>query len=91
LLKHVVELEAQHPHRPVAVVVPEVVEEHWWDYLLLNNFRTRRLYAALMRHGGSNITVVLVPWAYEPSHPEQVIEEEEPRSEEPAMAESQSA
>jgi amino acid transporter len=91
LLKHVAELEAQHPDRPLAVVVPEVVEEHWWDYLLLNNFRTRRLYAALMRHGGPNIAVVLVPWAYEPSHPEQVIEKEEPRSEEPTMAESQSA
>jgi hypothetical protein len=29
LLKHVAELEAQHPDRPLAVVVPEVVEEHW--------------------------------------------------------------
>ena len=91
LLKHVADIEAQHPDRPLAVVVPEVVEEHWWDYLLLNNSRTRRLYAALMRHGGSNIAVVLMPWAYEPSHPEQVIEEEEPRPEEPAMADSQSA
>lgn len=91
LLKHVADIEAQHPDRPLAVVVPEVVEEHWWDYLLLNNSRTRWVYAALMRHGGSNIAVVLMPWAYEPSNPEQVIEEEEPRSEEPAMAESQSA
>ena len=44
-----------------------------------------------MRHGDFNIAVVLVPWAYGPSHPDQVIEEEEPGSEEPAMAESQSA
>jgi hypothetical protein len=86
LLKHVATIEAQHPDRPLAVVVPEVVEEHWWDYLLLNNFRTRRLYAALMRHGGSNLAIVLVPWAYEPPHPEGVIEEEEPGSQEPAVA-----
>jgi MFS family permease len=33
LLKHVADIEAQHPDRPLAVVVPEVVEEHWWDYL----------------------------------------------------------
>ena len=85
LLKHVATIEAQHPDRPLAVVVPEVVEEHWWDYLLLNNFRTRRLYAALMRHGGPNLAIVLVPWAYEPPHPEGVIEEEEPGSEKPAV------
>ena len=86
LLKYVAEIEAQHPGRPLAVVVPEVIEEHWWDYLLLNNFRTRRLCAALMRHGGANLAVVLVPWAYEPPHPEEVIEEEEPGSVEPATA-----
>jgi len=69
LLKHVAEIETQHPDRPMAVVVPEVVEEHWWDYVLLNNFRTRRLCATLMRHGGPNLAVVLVPWAYEPPRP----------------------
>jgi amino acid permease-like protein len=61
LLKHVAEVKAQHPDRPLAVVVPEIVEEHWWDYPLLSNFRTRRLCAALMRHGGANLAVVLVP------------------------------
>ena len=91
LLKHVAEIETQHPGRPLAVVIPEIVEEHWWDYLLLNNFRTRRLCAALMRHGGADLAVVLVPWAYEPPHPEEVIEEEEPRSAEPATAAPQHA
>jgi hypothetical protein len=85
LLGHVVQIEARHPDRPLVVVIPEVVEEHWWDYLLLNNFRTRRLCAALMRHGGANLAVVLVPWAYEPPHPEKVIEEEEPGAPEPAQ------
>jgi hypothetical protein len=28
LLKHVAEMETQHPDRSLAVVVPEVVEEH---------------------------------------------------------------
>ena len=70
----------------MAVVVPEVVEEHWWDYVLLNNFRTRRLCVALMRHGGPNLAVVLIPWAYEPPRPEEVIADEEPGSAEPATA-----
>ena len=38
LLRHVAEIETQQPGRPLAVVIPEVVEEYWWDYLLLNNF-----------------------------------------------------
>lgn len=80
LLKHVAEIEAQHPNRPLVVLVPEVIEEHWLDYLLLNNRRKRRFCAALMRHGGSNLAVVLVPWAYEPPRPEGVIEDEEPGS-----------
>lgn len=86
LLRHVAEIETQQPGRPLAVVIPEVVEEHWWDYLLLNNFRTRRLCTALMRHSGANLAVLLVPWSYEPPHPEEGIEEQEPGSGEPATA-----
>jgi hypothetical protein len=37
-----------------------------------------------MRHGGTNLAVALVPWAYEPPHPEQVIKEEEPELAKPA-------
>jgi hypothetical protein len=46
LLRHVAEFEEQYPDNSLAVVIPEVVEEHR-DYLLLNNIRTRRLCAAL--------------------------------------------
>src|SRR5215469_1188599 len=65
LVKQVAEIEKQYPNRPLTVVIPRVVEEHWWDYLLLNNLRTRRLCTALMRHGGPNLAVIKVPWAYE--------------------------
>jgi MFS family permease len=78
LLKHIAEIEAQYPDRPILVMVPEVVKEHWWDYLLLDISRVRRLRAALLRHGGPDLAVVIVPWAYEPPHPEEMIEEEEP-------------
>jgi amino acid transporter len=91
LLKHLAEIEAEHPGRPVLVVVPEVVKEHWWDYLLLDSSRIRRLRAALLRHGGPNLAVVTVPWAREEPHPEEVIAEEEPQSQEPATAEPQPA
>jgi amino acid transporter len=85
LLKHVAETEEHHPQRPVAVVIPELVKEHWWDYLL-HGSRARQLRAALLRHGGPNLTVVIVPWAREEPHPEEVIASEEPHSDELAAA-----
>jgi amino acid transporter len=91
LLKHLAEIDAEHPGRPVLVVIPEVVKEHWWDHLLLDSSRIRRLRAALLRHGGTDLAVVTVPWAREQPHPEQVIEEEEPQPKEPARAEPQPA
>jgi hypothetical protein len=91
LLKHLAEIEAEHPGRPVLAVIPEVVKEHWWDYVLLDSSRIRRLCAALLRHGGPNLAVVTVPWAREEPHPEEVIAEEEPQSQEPATTEPQPA
>ena len=91
LLKHLAEIEAEHPGRPVLVVIPEVVKEHWWDYLLLDSSRVRRLRAALLRHGGPNLAVVTVPWAREEPHPEEVIAAEEPQSQGRRTAEPQPA
>jgi len=89
LLKHISEIEAQHSDRPVFVIIPEVVKEHWWDYLLLDSSRVRKLRSALLRHGGPNLAVVTVPWACEEPHPEEVIAEEEPQAQERATAEPQ--
>jgi hypothetical protein len=45
----------------------------------------------LRRQWRGDVAVVLVPWSYEPPHPQEVIEEEEPGSGEPAMAAPQGA
>ena len=89
LLKDIGEIERQHPRCSIAVVVPELVKEHWWDYLL-HTSRPRQLRTALLRHGGPNLVVVMVPWAREEPHPEKLIEEEEPGSSSPAMSSSKS-
>ena len=68
LLKHISEMEKQRPGCPIAVVIPELVKEHWWDYLL-HSSRPRQLRTALLRHGGPNLVVVMVPWAREEPHP----------------------
>jgi amino acid transporter len=78
LLKEIVKIEAGSPGRSVVVVIPELVREHWWQHIL-HTGRTRQLREALLRHGGANLTVVIIPWARNPPHPEEIVEEEEPR------------
>ena len=67
------------------------MKEHWWDYLLLDSSRIRRLRTALLRRGGPNPAVVTARWAREEPHLEEVIAEEEPQSQERALAEPEPA
>jgi amino acid transporter len=83
LLRRIGEVRAQAAGRPIVVVIPEVIKEHWWDYLLASR-RAHLLREALVRHGGSDLAVVIVPWAREAPHPEKIIEEEEPAAQAPA-------
>ena len=50
LLGFISGLEQEHPGRTVAVIVPELVKEHWWQYVL-HNRRAARLRRALLRQG----------------------------------------
>jgi hypothetical protein len=62
----------------VAVVLPQLVEARWWEWLL-HTHRERRLRAALLRNGGRDLAVVAVPWNLEAPEPERVLAEEEPQ------------
>ena len=77
LLRAVQAAREQHRDRPIAVVLPQLVEARWWE-TLLHTHRERRLRAALLRHGGPDVAVVTVPWQLAPAEPEQVIAAEEP-------------
>jgi hypothetical protein len=83
-------METQRRGCPISVVIPELVKEHWWDYLL-HSSRPRQLRTALLRHGGPNLVVVMVPWARGESHPEKLIQEEEPEPERSATVAPQPA
>jgi amino acid transporter len=61
VLQFVRELELRDPNRAIAVLVPELVKEHWYQRLLHTN-RARHLRRSLLRHGGSRLTVINVPW-----------------------------
>jgi amino acid transporter len=64
VLKLAQELQEKSGGRPIAVLVPEVVKQRWYQHLL-HAHRARRLRRQLLRHGGPSLTVVSVPWHLE--------------------------
>jgi amino acid transporter len=79
LLKFVAATEKGNRSRLIAVLVPQLVKEHWWQYLL-HGYRARRLCAALLRYGGSRVVVINIPWYLEEPHIEEGLEQEEFRA-----------
>ena len=77
LLRAVTELRRQMPGRPVAVVLPQLVEGRWWE-TLLHTHRKRRLRRALLRAGGPDLAVIAVAWPLAAPEPERILAEEEP-------------
>jgi len=76
LLKLVAATEKDNPDRQIAVLVPQLVKEHWWQYLL-HGYRARRLRTALLRYGGSRVVVIDVPWYLQEPRIEEGLEQEE--------------
>jgi amino acid transporter len=61
ILNYILELERTNPDRQIAVLIPELVERHWYHYFL-HNQRAEWLRALLLAKGGQRITLVNVPW-----------------------------
>jgi hypothetical protein len=61
ILEYVLDLERRHPDRQVAVLIPEMVEPHWYHYFL-HNQRAQWLKALLLLKGNQRINVISVPW-----------------------------
>jgi amino acid transporter len=64
ILKLTRELEEQYPNRAIAVLVPELVKQRWYQRLL-HTHRAQRLRSKLLEHGGSRVTIINVPWYLE--------------------------
>jgi amino acid transporter len=58
---YILDLERRHPNRQLAVIIPEMVEHHWYHYPL-HNQRGQWLKALLFLQGERRISVVSVPW-----------------------------
>jgi hypothetical protein len=61
ILEFVLNTEAQNPQRQIAVIVPELVERHWYHYPL-HNQRAELLKAFLLLKGSRRIVLINVPW-----------------------------
>jgi hypothetical protein len=64
IVEYVLDLQKKDPARQIAVLIPELVERHWY-YYFLHNQRAAVLKALLYVRGSERIAVVNVPWYIE--------------------------
>jgi amino acid transporter len=64
VLEFILDMEKKNPERQIAVIVPELVEEHWYHYPL-HNQRAELLKAFLLINGSPRIVLINVPWYIE--------------------------
>lgn len=61
ILDYIWRIEKEHPDSPVAVLIPQLIEKHWY-YNFLHNQRAALLSAILLLKARSQIIIVNVPW-----------------------------
>jgi hypothetical protein len=60
-VQFILELSKKNPTRNIVVVIPELVEDRWYEYFL-HNQRARLLEWALLARGNERIFTVSAPW-----------------------------
>jgi len=61
IVDYAIQQQILHPDRNITMLVPELVESHWWHYLLHNN-RPEAIRALLLFNGNQCITVASIPY-----------------------------
>ncbi len=61
IVQFILDLSRKHPARSIIVVIPELVEDKWYEYFL-HNQRGRLLEWMLLAHGNERIFTVSAPW-----------------------------
>jgi amino acid transporter len=61
LVQRILDISNQHPSRNIIVVIPEIVEDRWFEYFL-HNQRGRLLEWVLLARGNERIFTVSAPW-----------------------------
>jgi hypothetical protein len=61
VVDYVLQMERDHPNQQIAVLIPELVERHFYHYFL-HNKRASVLKTLLLLKGNQGIVIVNVPW-----------------------------
>ncbi|SEM57718.1 amino acid/polyamine/organocation transporter, APC superfamily [Sphingomonas gellani] len=61
VLELVERIDEATPGRAVAILIPELALNHWWERLL-HGRRAQRLRAALVAHAGPRLMIITSPW-----------------------------
>jgi amino acid transporter len=66
IMEYALQLHSEHPDRHLAILVPELIEQHWYNFLLHNN-RPQLLKGLLNSKENPRITVINIPWYLDPN------------------------
>ena len=61
IINFIKEIRRKEPERLVAVIIPELVEPHWYEYVL-HNLHAARLRASIFMERDRRTVVINAPW-----------------------------
>ena len=61
ILALVEKIDAATPGRSVAILIPELILNHWWERMF-HSRGARRLRSALLEHAGPRLMIITSPW-----------------------------
>ena len=61
LLDYITTFVDEHPDRQIAVIIPDLIEQHWYHYLL-HNQQGELLKALLLLRAQERVVIIGVPW-----------------------------
>ena len=61
IVEYAIQQQSARPDRNITVLIPELIESHWYHYLLHNN-RPEAIRALLLLNGNQRITVTSIPY-----------------------------
>jgi amino acid transporter len=65
IVEYVLQLQSENPNCQLAVLVPELIENHWYNLVLHNN-RAQLLRSLLNHEANPRIVVIGIPWYLNP-------------------------
>ncbi len=61
IVDYVLKIQSENPGRQIVLLVPELIESHWYHYFLQNN-RAELLKGLMLLRGNQNVAIINLPW-----------------------------